>query len=144
MRISDWSSDVCSSDLFDHPIPFREIDHYYESALRKDDGSTNRGAFGRAVRSIPDHEFEAILAVGFASLLTSGSATRDDSFPGMAEGDASFERRVEERLNSRPFRDAAFAKLVRDAYDATCALTGRSEEHTSELQSLMGSSYASV
>src|SRR3546814_7483993 len=42
----------------------------------------------------------------------------------MAEDDAPFERRVEERLTRRPFRDAAFAKLVRDAYDATCALTG--------------------
>src|SRR3546814_13815841 len=111
MRISDWSSDVCSSDLFDHPIPFREIDHYYESALRKDDGSTNRGSFGRAVRSIPDHEFEAILAVGFASLLTSGSATRADSFPGLAEGDASFERRVEERLTRQIGRQSGWERV---------------------------------
>ncbi|MGO7312490.1 hypothetical protein ACC678_13060 [Rhizobium ruizarguesonis] len=34
---------------FDHAVPFKEADYYYESGLRKEDGSTNKGAFGRAV-----------------------------------------------------------------------------------------------
>ena len=38
---------------FDTAVPFFEHDEYYESALKKDDGSTNKGAFGRAVRLIP-------------------------------------------------------------------------------------------
>ncbi len=38
------------------PVPFAEGGLHYESALRKADGSTNRGAFGRAVRSIPETE----------------------------------------------------------------------------------------
>ncbi|SMD19709.1 hypothetical protein [Rhizobium sp. RU36D] len=38
---------------FDHAVPFKEADHYYEIGLRKKDGSTNKGAFGRAVRNIP-------------------------------------------------------------------------------------------
>src|SRR5262249_6545262 len=51
---------------FDHPVPFAEGGFYYEGALQKDDGSTNRGAFGRAVRQIPDIEFDRILKAGFA------------------------------------------------------------------------------
>src|ERR1700761_6826970 len=46
---------------FDTAVPFYEGDQYYESALKKDDGSTNKGAFGRAVRLIPDDEFDSIL-----------------------------------------------------------------------------------
>ena len=34
---------------FEYPVRFQEGAHYYESALQKSDGSTNRGAFGRAV-----------------------------------------------------------------------------------------------
>src|SRR3546814_16420320 len=43
MRISDWSSDVCSSDLFD-PAPYRRV-----GALQLD---TQRGDIGEAVDSI--------------------------------------------------------------------------------------------
>ncbi|RYZ39336.1 MAG: restriction endonuclease, partial [Myxococcaceae bacterium] len=50
---------------FDHPVPFREGDFYYEGALRKADGSTNKGAFGRAVRPLDDKEFELIVQLGF-------------------------------------------------------------------------------
>ena len=45
---------------FDTPVPFQEGGQYYESALEKDDGTTNKGAFGRAVRLIPDAEFDRI------------------------------------------------------------------------------------
>src|SRR5205085_12105329 len=46
---------------FPRPVPFREGDHYYESILRREDGGTSKGAFGRAVRSIPDGEYDSIL-----------------------------------------------------------------------------------
>jgi putative restriction endonuclease len=49
---------------FDRPVPFKEGDHYYEAGLRRGDGGTNRGAFGRAVRLITDAEFELILRAG--------------------------------------------------------------------------------
>jgi putative restriction endonuclease len=54
---------------FDRPVPFIEGNEYYESALKKVDGSTNKGAFGRAVRLIPDDEFDRILKSGFAPVL---------------------------------------------------------------------------
>ena len=41
---------------FDHPVPFKDGQHYYESGLQREDGETNKGAFGRAVRVIPDSE----------------------------------------------------------------------------------------
>jgi hypothetical protein len=54
---------------FDTAVPFFEGEKYYESALEKDDGSTNKGAFGRAVRLIPDDEFDRIFKSGFAPTL---------------------------------------------------------------------------
>lgn len=47
---------------FPRPVPFAEGGHYHESALRRGDGDTNKGAFGRAVRQLPDHEYDAICA----------------------------------------------------------------------------------
>ncbi len=54
---------------FDAAVPFSEGDEYYESALKKEDGSSNKGAFGRAVRLIPDDEFDRILKAGYAPIL---------------------------------------------------------------------------
>lgn len=64
---------------FPTPVPFRVAadggwggadggDLHMESALRKADGSTDKGAFGRAMRSLPDAEFEAIVAAGLAGV----------------------------------------------------------------------------
>lgn len=39
---------------FDRPVPFREDGLFYESRLRKEDGSVNKGMFGRSVRLPPD------------------------------------------------------------------------------------------
>jgi putative restriction endonuclease len=55
--------------VFDRPVPFREGDHYYERQLRRADGVTSKGAFGRAVRPIGDEEFAEILAAGYAAEL---------------------------------------------------------------------------
>lgn len=39
------------------PVPLREpTGRYYESILRKPDGSTSKGAFRRLVRLVPDRE----------------------------------------------------------------------------------------
>jgi putative restriction endonuclease len=107
---------------FDRPVPFAEGGAYYESALRKDDGSTNRGAFGRAVRTIPDFEFDQILKAGFAAELTpSNELERTD---GLDEPAYEYERPIVELTISRPFRDQAFKRAVRTAYQNRCALTG--------------------
>lgn len=106
-------------------MPFLEGDRYYESALEKADGSTNKGALGRSVRPVPEREFDLILRAGYAEIVGIGKATDDPARqPGLSEDRPVFERPMVERLVTRPFRDAAFAQTVKSAYDNTCAVTG--------------------
>jgi putative restriction endonuclease len=108
---------------FDAAVPFYEGDEYYESALKKDDGSTNKGAFGRAVRLIPDGEFDRILKSGFAPIL-GDNPTSEVTPPGFSEPPAPFERPIVEMMVSRPFRERSFMHNVRAAYSNRCAITG--------------------
>ncbi|MCP1911535.1 putative restriction endonuclease [Bradyrhizobium elkanii] len=109
---------------FDTVVPFQEQGEYYESALEKDDGSTNKGAFGRAVRLIPDNEFDRILRAGFAPILGEGPSPEAPSPLGYSEPPTPFERPVVEMVVSRPFREQSFMHSVRAAYSNRCAITG--------------------
>src|SRR3546814_2403369 len=96
MRISDWSSDVCSSDLI-----FRR----FHSVRPNNEEFGQHSGLGLAIaRSIVEGHHGTIRIVD-----------REDSLHG-----ARFEVRL----------------------PAAAPLADRSEEHTSELQSLMRSSYA--
>lgn len=108
---------------FETPVPFREGGLYYESALEKSDGTTNKGAFGRAVRLIPDREFDLILKSGFAPVLAETTSS-DFTMPGFAEPPTPFERPVVEMIVTRPFRERSFMHNVRAAYSNRCAMTG--------------------
>src|SRR3546814_5252327 len=118
MRISDWSSDVCSSDLFEdaeqhccaEPLPEEPID------LAGDTGTAERVRGRRtnidrdtAGRNGPrPHREQAILPALQSALI-------------LAED----------------------ARAFLEQHDATViGIDVRSEEHTSELQSLMRNSYA--
>src|SRR3546814_6278960 len=101
MRISDWSSDVCSSDL-----------------VQKDAGRTAM-ADGRTMNGVDRRGL--IAAMAGALLPVSGWARTRGGYAAL------------------PF-DNGERPLVR--YPQKRALIGRSEEHTSELQSLMRISYA--
>src|SRR4051812_9054883 len=46
---------------FPNPAPFKIERTYFESRLRKADGSTNKGLFGRAVHLLPDEEYDNII-----------------------------------------------------------------------------------
>lgn len=118
---------------FEHAVPFREANGTYERLLTKKDGSTNKGAFGRAVRNTSDDEYDAILTAGFSHTL--GLAARErpaglarEEIPrGFDESQSLYEatpRRIVEQLVSRPFRERAFATGVKSAYVDTCAMTG--------------------
>jgi putative restriction endonuclease len=110
---------------FDRPVPFAEGGFYYESKLRKDDGTTNKGAFGRSVRNVTDVEFDRILRSGFAPELapaweeSTGAETTE-----FAEAQQDFVRPIVELTILRPFRDRAFKRAIRSAYDNQCAMTG--------------------
>lgn len=111
---------------FDHPIPFQEGAHYRESALQKSDGATNKGAFGRAVRPLPRDEFEGIVQAGFSRMLEPWEAM--DAMPtaeGVAEEVIAYSDRPRiEQWVTRPFREEAFRRKVREAYRNTCAFSG--------------------
>ena len=112
---------------FDTPIPFKEGEFYYENALRKKDGSTNRGAFGHSVRLLTEQEYDIILKAGFASVLKIQEeidAQENIGYPEIQDEVGEYQRPIIEKLIKRPFRDAAFAKQVKDTYRHTCAVTG--------------------
>ncbi|MDD9999769.1 MAG: HNH endonuclease [Rhodospirillaceae bacterium] len=108
----------------DRAVPFRENSHYYESRLRRADGKTNKGAFGRSVRPIEDIEYELILRAGFSALLTDDDRLDDELDAVRDYTPATVDRPLIQRVVTRPFREAAFSRQVKDAYDHTCAFTG--------------------
>lgn len=113
---------------FDRPVPFREGGAFRESSLRKGDGSTNKGAFGRAVRAVSEREYQDIVAAGFATLLAppprEGEVlTVRDRWGWTGEG-SDADRPREPAVGTRWFRDRAFTAHVRDAYANRCAFTG--------------------
>jgi putative restriction endonuclease len=69
---------------FDRPVPFRERGGYYEAILQREDGATSKGAFGRAVRLIPEGEFESILQAGFTTTM-GRAAGRPTALPGFED-----------------------------------------------------------
>src|SRR6185312_2653329 len=108
---------------FDKAVPFAINGQYFESQLKKTDGTTNEGAFGRAVRLIADAEFDHILQTGFAAELTQDKMVQQQ-LGGFEERQVDFVRPIIEMTISRPFRDRAFMRVVRSAYENRCALTG--------------------
>jgi putative restriction endonuclease len=104
---------------FSTPVPFKIDAYYYESGLKKADGSTNKGAFGRAVRLIQDEEYQVIVAAGLAQI-------NEKNYQEVAEPLAIFDskRPVIQQIIERPFREAAFSRLVKEEYGLMCAMTG--------------------
>lgn len=110
---------------FDHPVPFKRGDFYYESLLRREDGGTNRGAFGRSVRNLPDAEFALILKEGFdQEPVESGFHLEGVAVPEEEPLPEVVPRPIIQQVVSRRFRNAAFRRQVREAYGNTCAVTG--------------------
>lgn len=109
---------------FDHPVPFKDGQHYYESGLQREDGETNKGVFGRAVRVIPDSEYDLIMQAGFTKTLEITRLSAELQSEPLSEEITHFERPIIERVVARPFREAAFAVGVKEAYHDTCAMTG--------------------
>lgn len=112
---------------FDRSVPFKEGEFYYEAGLRRSDGGTSKGAFGRAVRSITDAEYDLIVRAGFVQTLLEADSEiskNTASAKGLEEEAMPFERPIIEMVSKRPFREAAFAMSVKAAYGNTCAMTG--------------------
>jgi putative restriction endonuclease len=106
---------------FSTPVPFKVGVNYFESILRKADGSTNKGAFGRAVRNIPDEEYQAIVEAGLGKV-------EQEVAQMVAEEALVFDvqRPIIQQLIERPFREVNFSRMVKEEYEMTCAMTGLS------------------
>jgi putative restriction endonuclease len=111
-RISDYLD-------FTAVVPLRLGENILESALRGKAGSINPGPAQRAVRLLPDAEFDMICRLGFA-----GAEERQQSGAGFQKPVAAYQRPIAETIVRRPYRDAAFARTIGQAYGQTCALTG--------------------
>src|SRR3546814_1935431 len=119
MRISDWSSDVCSSDL-NPPIVQRAGDR-----AAMDDALAQPPMLVRA--AVKEREDLAFGGAEDRNVV----AARDLHGAATAHGDFI------DPANVEPFSDHAISSC-----GVKRAIGARSEEHTSELQSLMRHSYA--
>jgi len=117
-------ADVCDYMEFDHAVPFREQDFFYEGSLKKENGETNSIMFRNSVREISDQEYDLILRAGFSSVLINNEQDVEVPLSRFMEEKSDFRRPIIEQLIKRPFRDVAFRHNIRSAYDATCAMTG--------------------
>lgn len=110
---------------FDRPVPPVLEGTVMEAAREAAPGVLMRGgSVQRAVRPLPEHEFERIVRLGLGASLAEESAP--EGRDGMAEGPAVFERPVAHVLLNRPVRDRAFRRQVLEAYEGTCAISGLS------------------
>jgi len=112
-----YYADISNFLSFDAVVPFKSDGYYYEKLLQRDDGQTNKGAFGRAVRQLSDHEYQQIVKAGFRRELADWEVADNQSL--ILE-----ERPITEQLVRRKFRDVMFRRQVREAYSNTCAVTG--------------------
>lgn len=112
--------------VLSEPIDFPSAVHYRlgEARLVKENGTQNRGLFGRSIREAPEVDFQRIIQFGFAPVLGMNQGSPLGARQSVAEPEIEFERPIVEIVTRRPLRDRAFAHLVRNAYDARCALTG--------------------
>lgn len=112
---------------FDRDVPRLERGRPLESALAAPDGlPKSGGAQQLAVRRLPDQEFAEIIRRGLPADLEAQEAIRYDRSKLRQIDDplSPFERPIIERLTSRPYRDVAFRRKVRQAYDYRCAISG--------------------
>lgn len=111
---------------FDRDVPRLSKGRPWEAALTDVDGlPKSGGAVQSAVRRLPEAEFAAIIRAGLPVDLERIEARRYEAVAyEVDEGAAPLERPVIERLVSRPYRDVAFRRKVREAYDFRCAMSG--------------------
>lgn len=112
---------------FDREVPRLVDGRPLERALTEPDGTPKKGGVVQlAVRRLPDADFARIVNLGLPQDLERQEETRYDPHPpgGLEEVQVPFERPVLERLTRRPYRDVAFRRKVREAYDYRCAMSG--------------------
>src|SRR3546814_1050950 len=151
MRISDWSSDVCSSDLYAAQADvfhFQEIvyavDRAFTAQARLLDAAKRRHLVGDQARIDPDHAvFERLGHPENTAYVAAVKVRCQAVFGVVGQFDhVIFVGEFDDR-GERPERFLVHAQhVLGDIRDDGGLEEARSEEHTSELQSLMRISYA--
>src|SRR3546814_10667023 len=168
MRISDWSSDVCSSDLERYQSYLFHDLRFNEDGSEKPDFVLNPEPYRKAGIIVADRNFGcgssrggavyALAACGIRSVIAPSfgdihynNQLKNGMLPiRLPEADCDELRR---QINERPGAEITIdlaaqtvtgpdGKQYSFEIDEYCLPSGRSEEHTSELQSLMRISYA--
>src|SRR3546814_730212 len=153
MRISDWSSDVCSSDLAADPVPEKralamklgatDVVDAMDADAAKQILELSKGGVDHAIEAV-GRPASASLAV--ASLRRGGTATILGMMPlsekvGLSAMDLLSGKKLQGAIMGGNRFPVDIPRLV-DFYLRGLLDLDRSEEHTSELQSLMRISYA--
>lgn len=120
-RVNHYYAHITDYLEFSTPVPFKIGEEFPEMGLRKADGSTNKGRFGRAVRLISTEEFLNISKLGFADTNKTPEVEGDWQF---AEDPPQYKTDRRRQITQRPFRDVAFTRTIQKAYNNTCAMTG--------------------
>src|SRR3546814_2010662 len=155
MRISDWSSDVCSSDLLDGlfaptPDPGRV-------AFLRAQPFAHRGLHGNGVVENSRTAFDAAIRVGHGmecDVQVSSDGVpfvfHDDTLDRLTAEQGPVRSRSADMLDrvllkgteESPPRLSMLLEQIGGRAPLLVEIKARSEEHTSELQSLMRNSYA--
>src|SRR3546814_6008905 len=137
MRISDWSSDVCSSDL----------DHYRRDIVEPLRGTS--AALGLTLGDIVDDDLSLYPDINAVTsslnvpwLHVAGNHDMDTDAKDDADALQTFRRHFGPDTFAREEALATFVLLDDVIHRPGMKPAYRSEEHTSELQSLMRISYA--
>jgi putative restriction endonuclease len=133
-KVQDIIQDPADSDMFiaiiesgsyvdfGKHVQFRENGQIIESGLLNEKGKLS-GRAQSAVRPISDNDFEAIISKGLENeMLPREEGNDEDDFDGNTQT-ISPRPRVEQ-LTTRVARDRNFRKIVLNAYDESCAITG--------------------
>src|SRR3546814_1758253 len=149
MRISDWSSDVCSSDLLQTGLRNLDPEALREHVTTEEGDWYDASEVDETIEALTD----AVGDLGYAFVDIRPRVQRDrdnltiDIVYDIQEGPKVFVERIDIEGNVRTLDRVIrreFQLVEGDAFNTSKLRRSRqrSEEHTSELQSLMRTSYA--
>ena len=112
--------------FFDREVPRLVDGRPLEASLTTAEGTVRKGGAQQlAVRRLSEADFARIVNLGLPQDLEAIEARRYAAAPSGADDPPGlFERPVLERLTRRAYRDVAFRRKVREAYDHRCAISG--------------------
>lgn len=111
---------------FDAEVPRLVNGQLIESQLADESGQPKKGGLQQlAVRRLPEKDFAAIVNLGLPEDLERREAQRyGETNREFDQHQAVFERPIVERLVKKPYREVAFRRKVREAYNFRCAVSG--------------------